>query len=231
MSTPPAVPAPQPVRVWDLPTRLFHWLLAFAVISLVITGRIGGEALVWHFRLGSVVLGLLIFRLVWGLIGGHWSRFTSFLYGPGTVMRYLRGQHAHHEHLEVGHNPLGSFSVFALLGFLIAQVATGLVADDEIASQGPLNKYVSGKTAGIATHWHKDYGQWILITLVALHIIAVLYYLLRHRNNLIAPMIVGDKRLSAGTPAARDGLAQRLTALVLAAACAGIAWAVMRLGG
>ena len=220
-----------PVRVWDLPTRVFHWMLALTIVGSVVSAKIGGGAMVWHFRFGYVVFALLAFRLLWGLVGGHWSRFSNFVYTPGTVLRYLRGHSRADEHHDVGHNPLGSFSVFALLGFLALQVASGLVADDEIASVGPLNRFVGSAVAGQATHWHKDYGQWILLALVALHIVAVLYYLLGKRRNLVRPMIVGDKPLPAGTPSARDTAATRLLALLLAAVCiGGVGW-VASLGG
>lgn len=220
-----------PVRVWDLPTRAFHWVLALTIVASVVSAKIGGNALPWHFRFGYLVFALIAFRLVWGLVGGRWSRFSSFIYAPGTVLRYLRGQSRTDEHHDVGHNPLGSFSVFALLGFLALQVASGLVADDEIANVGPLNRFVSGGIASQATHWHKDYGQWILLALVALHIAAVLYYLLRKKKNLVRPMVIGDKALPAGTPAAADSVATRLLALVLAALCVGgVGW-VASLGG
>jgi cytochrome b len=226
-----AEPRLTPVRVWDLPTRVFHWLLALTILASVISAHIGGNAMVWHFRCGYVVFGLLAFRVLWGLVGGRWSRFASFIYGPGTVLRYLRGQSRAEEHSDVGHNPVGSLSVFALLGFLALQVSTGLVADDEIASIGPLNRFVSGATASQATHWHKDYGQWILLTLVALHVAAIVYYLRRKKVNLVRPMIVGDKALPAGTPATQDTLATRSLALLLLALCAvGVAW-VVSLGG
>src|SRR4051812_31198764 len=94
------------VRVWDLPTRVFHWALAVCVVALVATAYIGGNAMAWHLRLGYAVLSLLLFRLVWGLVGGRWSRFGSFIYAPGTVLRYLRGQ-GQPEH-SVGHTPLGA---------------------------------------------------------------------------------------------------------------------------
>ena len=219
------------VRVWDLPTRIFHWVLALTIVGSVASAKIGGNAMVWHFRFGYMVFTLVAFRVVWGLVGGRWSRFSSFLYAPGTVLRYLRGQSRADEHHDVGHNPLGSFSVFALLGVLALQVASGLVADDEIANVGPLNRFVSGALAGRATHWHKDYGQWILLALVALHVAAILYYLLGKRRNLVRPMLVGDKALPAGTPAAADGATNRLLALLLAALCAGgVSW-VASLGG
>jgi cytochrome b len=219
------------VRVWDLPTRAFHWVLALTLVASVVSAKIGGNAMPWHFRFGYVVLALIAFRVLWGLVGGRWSRFASFIYAPGTVLRYLRGQSRADEHHDVGHNPLGSFSVFALLGFLALQVATGLVADDEIANVGPLNRFVSSSVASQATHWHKDYGQWILLALVALHIAAILYYLLGKKSNLVRPMIVGDKALPAGTPAAVDNGATRLLALVLAALCIGGAGWVASLGG
>jgi cytochrome b len=219
------------VRVWDLPTRVFHWVLALTIVGSVASAKIGGNAMIWHFRLGYVVFALIAFRVLWGLVGGRWSRFSSFIYAPGTVLRYLRGQSRADEHHEVGHNPLGSFSVFALLGLLALQVASGLVSDDEIANVGPLNRFVSSALASQATHWHKDYGQWILLALVALHIAAILYYLLRKRRNLVRPMLVGDKALPAGTPAAADGAANRLLALLLAVLCAGgVAW-VASMGG
>ncbi|MGL6108875.1 MAG: cytochrome b/b6 domain-containing protein [Rubrivivax sp.] len=219
------------VRVWDLPTRVFHWILALTIVGSVVSAKIGGGAMVWHFRFGYVVFTLIAFRVLWGLVGGRWSRFSSFIYAPATVLRYLRGRVRADEHFDVGHNPLGSFSVFALLGFLALQVATGLVADDEIASIGPLNRFVSSATAGQATHWHKDFGQWIVLALVALHVAAIVFYLVRKKRNLVRPMIVGDKPLPASTPAAVDSAATRLMALLLAGVCAGgVAW-VASLGG
>lgn len=219
------------VRVWDLPTRTFHWILALTIVASAVSAKIGGNAMVWHFRFGYVVFTLLAFRVLWGLVGGRWSRFSSFTYAPATVLRYLRGQARVDEHLDVGHNPLGSLSVFALLGLLALQVATGLVADDEIANAGPLNRFVRSAIASRATHWHKDYGQWILLALVALHVAAIVYYRVRRQHDLVRPMIVGDKPLPVGTPAAADTGATRLVALVLAALCAGgVAW-VVSLGG
>lgn len=161
------------VRVWDAPTRLFHWLLAACVIGLVISAQIGGTAMEWHFRLGYTVFSLLLFRAVWGLVGGHWSRFRSFLYTPGQVLAYLggRGDPNH----SVGHNPLGAFSVIALLGFLFLQVGSGLISDDEIAAAGPLTRFVSSELVSMATFYHKEVGKLILLTLVALHLLAIAF--------------------------------------------------------
>jgi cytochrome b len=221
---------PIPVRVWDWPTRAFHWLLAAAIVFSVLSAKIGGNAMEWHFRSGYLVLTLLAFRLVWGLVGGRWSRFASFLYAPATLWRYLRGGARPGEHVEVGHNPLGSLSVFALLALLLLQVATGLIGDDEIANVGPLNRFVATDTGLAATAWHKRYGQWIVLGLVALHVLAIGWYALARKIDLVRPMLVGDKLLPAATPASADGPMQRLLALVIAAACAGGVWWLVRLG-
>jgi len=220
----------QRIRVWDLPTRLFHVVLALAVVGAVVSAKIGGAAMAWHFRLGYLVFGLLVFRLAWGLLGGRWSRFVSFLYSPAATLRYLRGRATPVENLDVGHSPLGALSVFAVLGVLGLQVATGLVGDDEIAHVGPLNRYVASATGLAATAWHKSWGQWIILALVALHVLAVLLYAWRGRN-LVGPMVHGDKTLPAGTPGPDDAMAMRLRALALALASAAAVWAVLRLGG
>ncbi len=218
------------VRVWDLPTRVFHWTLALAVVLLVISGHVGGNALVWHMRLGLLVLSLLVFRLLWGLVGGRWSRFASFVRLPGTVWRYLRGPQRSDDHFEVGHNPLGAFSVLAMLALLMLQVATGLVADDEIATTGPLNKFVSTATGLAASAWHTGWGQWGLVALVVLHLAAIGFY--RWRGvNLVKPMIGGDKLLAGDVPPSTDSVATRILALVLFVLCGAAALWINRLGG
>ena len=213
------------IRVWDLPTRLFHWLLAACVIGLVVTGSIGGNWMNWHLRLGYSVLTLLLFRLVWGFIGGHWSRFANFVYAPSSFVAYLRGQ-ARPEH-RVGHSPLGALSVFALLLILAAQVGTGLMSDDEIAFFGPLVRFVSGDTVSMATSYHKNVGKFIVMGLVALHLMAILFYKLVKRQGLVRPMVVGDKQLTVHVPSANDTTGTRLLALVVLALCsAAVAWMV-----
>lgn len=208
------------VRVWDAPTRLFHWLLAACVIGLVISAQIGGTAMEWHFRLGYTVFSLLLFRAVWGLVGGHWSRFRSFLYTPGQVLAYLggRGDPNH----SVGHNPLGAFSVIALLGFLFLQVGSGLISDDEIAAAGPLTRFVSSELVSMATFYHKEVGKLILLTLVALHLLAIAFYRVKKGENLIKPMLTGDKTLDFQAQDARDRLGDRVKAIVILLLCAAI---------
>ncbi len=213
------------IRVWDLPTRIFHWALVACVIGMVITGKIGGSIIDWHARIGYAVLTLLLFRLVWGLVGGYWSRFASFIYSPGSIINYLKGR-AHPDHL-IGHNPLGAGSVFAMLAVLLAQVATGLVSDDEISFTGPLNKLVSSANGLLATSYHKQVGQWLLIALVVLHMGAILFYLIKKKDNLIKPMIHGDKQAGNQVASSRDDWRSRLLAAVIFGICAGfVSWLV-----
>ena len=217
---------PHRIRVWDLPTRLFHWLLVFFVAALVVTGYSG--AMTWHARCGYAVLTLLLFRLVWGFVGGRWSRFRNFLYAPSSVLAYLGGR-PHPDHL-VGHNPLGAGSVFAMMLVLLAQVATGLIGDDEIAFTGPLNRFVSSAAGLRATWYHKQVGQWLLVALVLLHVAAIVWYVMKKRQPLVRTMVDGDKELPAGTPASRDDGRSRLLAVVVLAACAALVAWVVRLG-
>ena len=208
------------VRVWDAPTRLFHWIIVVCVVGLVATAQLGGSAMQWHFRFGYSVLALLLFRLVWGVVGGRWSQFASFIYRPSEVIRYLKGDgDAHHS---VGHNPLGAFSVFALLGFLALQVGSGLMSDDEIAAAGPLTRFVSATWVGNATFYHKEVGKVILLTLVALHLVAIGFYFFKKRENLIKPMLTGDKQLAFPAPSASDTGVDRLRALLIGVVCAAI---------
>jgi cytochrome b len=211
------------VRVWDLPTRLFHWSLAASIVGLAATGYAGGAMMYWHARLGYLVLALLLFRIVWGFVGGKWSRFRSFLYSPRRVIRYLRGEEAG----GLGHNPLGALSVYAMLAGLMAQVATGLVSDDQISFTGPLNRFVSESQGLAATWFHKDVGQWALAALIVLHVAAIVFYMVRRSQNLIQPMIDGDSGpVPLPLPAAsRDDARSRFAALLVFAVCAsGVAW-------
>lgn len=201
------------VRIWDLPTRLFHGLLALCFAGLIITGNIGGNAMLWHFRLGYAVFGLLLFRFAWGFMGGHWSRWSQLPLSPGSVRAYLGGQSgaAH----RAGHNPLGSWSVLTLLLFLSLQVATGLVSDDEIANMGPLSSLAPGNWVALATSWHKHWGKLILILLVSLHLLAIAWYSWRQRQALVPAMWHGDKQLDTPLPASRDQSGSRWLAAVV----------------
>jgi cytochrome b len=216
-------------RIWDLPTRVFHWALAFCVVCLLITGFRGGDAMPWHYRFGYCVLTLLMFRLVWGVVGGKWSRFASFVYAPSSILRYMKGQgDALHS---VGHNPLGAFSVFAMLAMLLVQVSTGLISDDEISAAGPLTKFVSNATVSLASSYHVTIGKVLVIVLVITHLVAIVFYLYKKRENLIKPMLHGDKLLPNSTPASADTAATRTLALAILLACAAAVYWLVSLGG
>lgn len=222
----------QTVRIWDLPTRLFHWSLAALVVALVVSAKIGGNAMVWHFQCGYAVLALLLFRLVWGVVGGRWSRFVVFLYSPARLWRYLRGQIRPDD--EVGHSPTGALSVFGLLGILMLQVGSGLFSDDEIASTGPLTRFVSSDWVGQATSFHNGLGQYLILSLVALHVLAVVFYVHIQKKNLLRPMWVGDKTLPhtlPAVPASRDDAVSRGMALVVLLLCAGAVFWLVQWGG
>jgi len=223
-------PGLRAVRVWDLPTRLFHWALVLCIIGSFISVKVGGNAMAWHLRFGYAVFALLAFRFLWGFAGGRWSRFASFLYSPATLLRYLRGLGRHDEHLDVGHSPLGSASVFALLFFLAAQVGSGLFADDEIATTGPLIRFVSSATSGWLTSYHTVVGQWVLILLVVLHVAAIVVYRVRQRKDLVGPMISGDKLLDPGVPGSDDTHGTRALAIFLLTACAAVVACLVSLG-
>ena len=217
------------VRVWDLPTRVFHVLLAVLVTAAIVTAEVGGDWMAWHLRCGEAVLALLAFRWAWGFAGGRWSRFASFVPVPARLARALRGQAAAHE--RIGHNALGALSVWAFLLLLTAQVATGLVADDEVDTTGPLNAHVGSHVAKIASRWHAGWGADLMFALIALHVLAIAWYALRKRDPLLRAMWTGDKSLPPTTPASRDDGASRALALAIVLAAAAGVWALVRWGG
>jgi len=217
----PDTPRLARLRVWDLPTRLFHWLLAAVVLGSFVSAKLGGAYMVWHERLGYAALALLAFRLIWGFVGGRYARFTQFVRGPATVRAYLRGQWQ-----GLGHNPLGALSVLALLAALGFQAVSGLFTNDDIAFEGPLARYVSGWLSSLLTTLHRG-NEKVILLLVALHLAAIAFYRLARRHDLIGPMLHGDAQAPAGALPSRDDIALRLRALVIAALCAAaVVWLV-----
>jgi cytochrome b len=230
-STTPMVPT----RVWDLPTRVFHAALALGVVAAIVTAEIGDDWMAWHLACGEAVMSLLVFRWAWGLVGGHWSRFAQFMPAPGRLLRYLRGGSNEAEAGGIGHNPLGTLSVWAFLLLLSVQVATGLVADDEIATTGPLNAHVGSHLARRASGWHAGYGADLVFALIALHLLAVAWYTWRRpphrREPLLRAMWTGDKPAPASARASRDTAGSRLLALAIWALAAAGVWAMVRFAG
>jgi len=176
-------------RIWDAPTRLFHWLLAALIAAQYLSGEFHLLPMRWHYWLGYATLTLLLFRLVWGFVGSQTSRFASFLRGPAAVLRYLSGRQA-----SVGHNPLGGWSVLALLGSSLLQALSGLATSDDIDECGPLCAHLSEMWVRRLTAVHA-WNRYVLLALIAAHLVAVLLYW-RAGNNLVAPMLHGNKPLA-----------------------------------
>lgn len=171
--------------LWDLPTRLFHWLLVLAVVAALVSGQLGGSLIEWHGRLGLLIVGLLAFRIVWGLLGSTYARFAHFVPTPGKIRTYLAGQWQGE-----GHNPLGALSVLGLLGLLTLQVVTGLVANDDIAFRGPLFDLVGNDWSNRLTGLHQLLSNG-LIGLVLLHVAAIAFYGHIKKQKLVKPMLTG----------------------------------------
>ena len=188
--------------------------------------------MVWHFRCGYGVLSLLIFRIMWGFCGGYWSLWRQLTCTPSLVRQYLTpisSRTSSHTSF-LGHNPLGSLSIIAILGLLALQASTGLFSDDEIANSGPLVRFVSESTVSLATRWHKGYGKTIILSLVAIHLLAILWYFIQKKENLTRAMLTGNKTALAPAPSSKDGPANWLLALVCLLVSAGLVFALINLG-
>lgn len=214
------------VMVWDLPTRLFHWLLVALVSASFASGKIGGNAMPYHEWAGEAILALLTFRAVWGLIGSTPSRFGTFLAGPATVIRYVLALSRREPDHHLSHNPLGGWSVMAMLLVLLIQAGTGLFANDDIATQGPLYKWVSKTTSDRLTSIHR-LNHDIIIILVLVHVAAVLFHLICRRENLIRPMFTGMKTWN-GSPNVEMTQAPIWLAALVAAVAAGAVYILVR---
>jgi cytochrome b len=211
------------IRAWDLPVRLVHWLLVVLVFASWLSSEIGGNAMTYHMWAGYAILALVLFRIAWGFLGSQHARFCDFVRGPGTVARYLGGLLRVDAPRFVGHNPAGGWSVLALLSSLFVQAATGMFANDEISTEGPLAAHVSIAMSDWLTTVHR-YNFNVLLVLISLHVAAVLFYLLAKRENLINAMVTGRKRMPEGKPAAAGRMASTWrAAMILAIAAAAVA--------
>lgn len=220
------------VRIWDLPTRLFHIGFALCVIGAIVSVKVGGLWMDWHVRLGIASLALLVFRLIWGVVGPRYARFCQFVSSPAQALRYLRSmrQATSSTPSYAGHNPLGSWAVIAMLLIIGFQAITGLFANDDIMTQGPLAQFVSESTSSLMTGLH-TLNEPVVYGIIALHLLALVFYAIRGQH-LVPPMIHGDvpiKALAVGTPPARDDAAIRLRAALLAVLLAWGAWWLMQM--
>lgn len=219
------------IRVWDLPLRLFHWSLALVLTGSLVTGLFGSElglwAAQWHKLFGYTVLSLLLFRLLWGFAGGTYSRFSSFLRGPRAASDYLAellGKRTPQTRL--GHNPLGGWSVLAMLVSALVQAMTGLfLSDEDLGLEGPLSKFVSSAMADRLGTVHET-NFVLLLFLIALHLCAIAFYRFAKGENLVKPMITGVKELPAAPENPPDAGGSISLAAILLLCSVGIVWTI-----
>ncbi|WP_425069348.1 cytochrome b/b6 domain-containing protein [Reyranella sp.] len=224
------------ILVWDVPVRLFHWLLVALMATSYFSGRAGGDWMQLHFWSGYAILTLLLFRLVWGFVGSTTARFSSFLKGPRAAFAHVAHLFRKEGPCDAGHNPVGGAMVLVLIFAVMAQVVTGLFSADTDTGMvnGPLALKVADKWVERATDFH---AWWInaLLVLVAIHVFAVLLYLVWKRHNLVGPMITGRKRIDQavepGAPAPRLAFASSRLAISVLLACAALVYFIVRVGG
>lgn len=222
------------VRVWDSPTRLFHWLLAICVAVSLVTGFFDGifgvNTITWHSRAGYCALGLVVFRVIWGFIGGTYARFSSFLRGPTAALRYLGSLLGGGRETSLGHNPLGGWSAIALISTVGVQAATGLfLSDEDYGFEAPLSKYVSRKVGHWLNEIHEG-GAEVLLVLVGLHLAAIAFYAIVKKTNLVPAMVTGFKRVSAVKPEDPSRGGNIFLGLIVAVAVGyGVWWLVTQL--
>lgn len=217
------------IKIWDLPTRLFHAAFALSVTGAILSAKLGDAWMDWHVRLGIAAFSLVLFRILWGLAGPRYARFSQFVKSPAATWQYLNSA-ARQPYKAAGHNPLGAWSVIAMLVIIGFQATTGLFANDEILTQGPLVQFVSESSSSWLTGLHQ-WNETLVYAIVGLHLLAVLIYTFRGQR-LITPMLCGKvpaAQLAPHTPDARDDLTVRLCALALATALAILAWWLMQL--
>lgn len=215
------------VRVWDLPTRLFHWSLVLLVAISIYTGNVGGlREMDLHKLSGYAIMALVLFRLVWGFVGSPRSRFADFVRGPRAVLTYARSLLGKAHQSFAGHNPMGGLSVVAMLLSLLVQAVTGLFTRDDILTEGPLVRYVSKETSRLLSGIH-DLNATVLYVLIGLHLATVFGYLIVRKDNLIKPMLTGRKLATAEIDGLDGAYARSWVAAMILAVAAGAVWLVV----
>jgi cytochrome b len=202
--------------VWDFPVRATHWLLVLAVAGAWATHYAGTRWFTWHRWFGYATLVLVVFRITWGFIGTRHARFSSFLPGPAGLIAYLRGGQPR---TVPGHNPLGALSVLAMLAALLFQAATGLFANDEIASAGPFYGWIAPGTSNRITGLHEANSNLVL-GLVVLHLCAIAWYARVAGSSMVRAMVTGRRSAAEVLPADAIEGSRTLLALAIVAALA-----------
>ena len=215
------------VKVWDLPTRLFHWSLVILFGVSWASIELSDNAFNIHMYSGYTILALVVFRLLWGVFGSTTARFANFVRGLRPTLHYaatiLQPKPSNH----IGHNPFGGWMVVLMLGLLLFQTTTGLFANDDIINEGPLAHWISKDMSDILSGLHQTAFN-ILLALAGLHIVAVLFYRFFKRENLVTPMITGNKSVSGTITPELRFTSIWIALLLLGIVVAGVAWLVTR---
>ncbi len=213
-----AASATSEIVVWDLPTRLFHWLAVGLIVAAYATLRLNWMD--WHARAGYALLVALLFRLLWGLFGSETARFSRFLVSPGRAARHLAHALRREPDRQIGHNPAGGWMVLLLVALMLGQTLSGLYVGNDIAEEGPLTESVPPVVTNLINDLHDRILWDALLAAVAVHVLAVLAYAAVKRHNLVVPMVTGRKTLPTGTPPPRMEISARALFLL---ACSGAA--------
>jgi cytochrome b len=178
------------LQIWDLSTRLFHWLLVLCVGFLIFSGKTG-NLFDWHQTAGIIVLSLVLYRLLWGVFGSTTARFSDFIYSPAKIFAYAKNMFSRQAEPHAGHNPVGGLMVVVMLGLLLFQGVTGLFSTDDVLVEGKLYELVDEETAEWVTGLHYQSAE-LLIPVLVLHILAIIFYRLYKKHDLLKPMITGS---------------------------------------
>jgi cytochrome b len=209
--------APRIVLVWDIPIRVFHWLIVALVAAAYATWRLNWMVL--HGWVGDAVLTLLLFRVLWGFLGSETARFSRFLTSPQMAVEHLKHAFQREPDRQMGHNPAGGWMVLLLLALLLVETLTGLYVANDIADEGPLTELVPPWAANAIASSHAILWDALLAAIV-LHVLAIAGFAVIKRHNLLRPMITGTKLLPASTATPLAGSAVRAGLLLLGCAVA-----------
>lgn len=210
--------------IWDIPTRLFHWLLVASLVAQYVTAELMNDAMQWHFYFGYFTLGLIIFRIIWGFVGSDYARFSQFIHGPGAVTGYVKTLFQKDSHAHAGHNPLGGWVVIIMLALVLVQAVSGLFMTDDVFLDGPWRGAVEEATLDTMSFLHNNVFN-ILLAVIALHVAAIGFYAVYKKQKLAPAMVHGKKTTSQrGITSSR-----LLAAVVVALISAGIVYYVVEI--
>ena len=188
------------IKVWDLPIRICHWMLVIIIAFQFISVKVLDEGMLtnatqWHFYAGYACLAIIIFRVLWGVLGTHYAKFSQFVLSPIKTLHYLRGMGLQSH---VGHNPAGAYSVIALVSLILAQAISGLFTTDDIFNDGPYYGVLDDFWQDVVNYIHHNI-VYVLLGFIVLHIGAILFYKVKHKQHLTSAMITGQKTVSKTT--------------------------------